>query len=749
MVALIRQYLGIAQDEGVSTDRALWQSGEQGVASDRQNKNVTWQSGGAPTTDLQSPVQVGGDNEVLAAIATRAETSHRKPCHQDAVFVDLKVVEMRRYSLSCMSSKSFIEDRRFDIVTLTWALSGFDLNMHNTRSGFNDLGRVLETILEEIDPSHDLVCHGGGFVPLALKLRWSITYRSVFDTAAYLRFLGIEDSLENGAEYLGLPWHWVQPARPGAPREAVTKAQAAASAQDLEATRRVFLAALKDACFSNLEFWLVKLTSRQNLEGIRIDRKYARELWRTYDGNRERALAELCKAFEDFDPISVGSSGAVKEYCRQAFRLDFSKMSRKNRDVIEAMRNNNKFKKFFKLVEAVRAWGQYAELARKLGRGPARIYGILRYCGARTGRWSSGGVDAESINFQGLPKGIRKGYEALGLLRGVLRPEEGESWVASDLSAIEVRVLLFLAGAAEALDRLRSGEDLYCWFAMQVSPGKVVEKDGENGQLRAPAKEGVISLGYGIGVDAFYTRLLALDDPPDEETARKIYDAYTENFPEVVQLREGLWSAFTSAFDEGRTTDCGNCTFMPHEGPGGKGITVILPTGRPIYYRSVEKAMATSGSRTYPVFWFVEKFTVDPQRSIKIPGKKNQKRSKDGRWRTEVTMPMLVENICQAVARDILAAHMVEIERQEELRVLFHVHDEVVVATRECCGPNRDIDREKGEPIEALHEPDCPWIVGGRLVGEIMSSTPACFPKLMGLPLACDVSQSVRERYGK
>ena len=749
MTALVRRYLGTAHDNGESTGRTLCQSGEQDVASDRQNTNLTRISGNVLPTDLQSLTPVWEDNEVLAATAERSDTLHKKPDHRDAVFVDMKTVETKRYSLSSMSSRSFVEDRRFDVVSLSWAVSGCGLNTHGARSGLGDLGEALESMIEEIDPSHDLVCHGGGFIPLALKLRWSITYRSVFDTAAYLRFLGIEDSLENGAQYLGLSWHWVQGSRPGAPREAVMKAHADASARDMETTRKLFRTALADPLFSGLEFQMVKMTCRQNLEGIRIDRSLARDLHHLYKEHQSRAIQALVEEFDDFDLTKIGNHEKFKAYCLQRFQIDLKSTSRKDRGVIEAKRDNSDFRKFFDLSSAVKSWGRYADLARKLGRGPARVHGALRYYGGRTGRWSSGGLDTDGINFQGLPKGRRPGYEDLAKLRGVLIPEDGESWIASDLSAIEARVLLFLAGATDALDRIRSGEDLYCWFAMQVFPGKVVEKGGENGHLRPPAKEGVLSLGYAIGFYSFYTRLLALAEPPNEETAREIYDHYSETFPEVVQLREDFWSAFTRAFDEDRTTEIGGCTFMPHEGPSGRGVTVILPTDRPLFFRSIVTVGTIRGNQMHNTFWFAEGFTGDPHQSTSRPGRRSQKRCRDGRWRSEVTLPMLTENICQGIARDVLAGQMLEIEKVEDLRVAFHVHDEGIVASRECTCPDRDRIMNDRESLENLHNPECPWIGGRLMVEEIMSSVPDCFPKLAELPLACEVSERVRDRFSK
>ena len=83
------------------------------------------------------------------------------------------------------------------------------------------------------------------------------------------------------------------------------------------------------------------------------------------------------------------------------------------------------------------------------------------------------------------------------------------------------------------------------------------------------------------------------------------------------------------------------------------------------------------------------------------------------------------------------------------LRVRFSVHDELVVSCKRCQRPRRDDPQPNASPIEALHEPNCPWIEARMIVRKEMSRVPACFPALKGLPVACELSDGIRECYGK
>jgi hypothetical protein len=106
-----------------------------------------------------------------------------------------------------------------------------------------------------------------------------------------------------------------------------------------------------------------------------------------------------------------------------------------------------------------------------------------------------------------------------------------------------------------------------------------------------------------------------------------------------------------------------------------------------------------------------------------------------------------VENAVQAVARDLLVTQVQEIEKAPGLRMRFSVHDEIVVASGRCrC---QRVDPLPGVPVEATHAGDCLWVRGRQQVRAVMSSVPVTLPGLVGLPVGCELSRAVLDRYAK
>ena len=111
-----------------------------------------------------------------------------------------------------------------------------------------------------------------------------------------------------------------------------------------------------------------------------------------------------------------------------------------------------------------------------------------------------------------------------------------------------------------------------------------------------------------------------------------------------------------------------------------------------------------------------------------------QRKFPDGRVRLLLSAPMLVENIVQAVARDVLVHQMLELDRQG-IRSVFHVHDELVVAAGACACPGDQ------------HQPDCKWEAGlAQLLG-VMSRIPDSLPGVRDIPVSAEANRSVRLSY--
>ena len=300
-----------------------------------------------------------------------------------------------------------------------------------------------------------------------------------------------------------------------------------------------------------------------------------------------------------------------------------------------------------------------------------RVRWILQFYGAnRTGRWAG-----RILQVQNLPQNhlkdldlarelVRQGdYEAFHLLfpvpqtlseliRTVLIPSEGNRFIVSDFSAIEARVIAYLADEAWRLQVFRDGGDIYCASASQMFHVPVV-KHGINGHLRQKGKIAELALSYGGGTPAL-VNMGALEMGIPEEELQPLVDMWRTSNPAIVRFWRTVQDAAMSAVK-------GKPSRLPH------GISFIreagilfvgLPSGRRIAYVKPEIGKNRFG-----------------RESITYMGiGQNSKK-----WtRLETWGGKLVENIVQAFARDCLAESLVRLH-ERGFAIAFHVHDEVVL----------------------------------------------------------------------
>ncbi|MCP4604393.1 MAG: hypothetical protein GY847_28370 [Proteobacteria bacterium] len=678
-----------------------------------------------------------------------------KPQMDNAVFVDFETYATDRYSITKMSSRQYIQDNRFDILCL--AIADGDNGKvdfyHKFHAGNRSLEHARQRLATDATSGKWLVCHNSNFDALILRLRWDIQFKHLFDTVSYLRYLGLTASLNNGALYLGRKKGTAPPFTEESLRNAEKRREMAwYNATDVELCRIIFRTAIQDSVYSELETWLVDKTCRDNLRGIRIDVDRAQDLAEPFQRYREVALEELGAAYPDFDIDGINSPVKVKSFIKERWSISLKSISRKDNMLAKIRRKNSELDNFFNMRERVTSWGRGLKTTVNLANCTGRLYGYLNYYGAHTGRYSSGGRDSEKLNLQNLPGGKGKGFAELARLREIIVPEVGQSWRSADLSAIEAQVLAFLAREEDLLTRFRKGEDVYISFGEKAFPGKKIIKNGVNKHLRDLSKQAILGLGFGMGFDRFYSKLEAeLDDPPDIETAQKLFDTYHNLYQNIRRLRDKYWACFVHAASNREESTWGYCQFKPLNDQSGHGVVVVLPTKRNLYYRSIavdEKEWPNGG--TSPQFWYAEGYSYDPKINAG-PGRspKRTKKFEDGRYRTSIYGQVLVENIVQAVARDILVGQMFILEEVEDARVALHVHDEIVAVSDQCLCFDGGVSGSTEEPELKRHRPDCPWIQSAEIVEKVMSAIPSFFEKLKGLPVACEVSGSIRERYGK
>lgn len=248
----------------------------------------------------------------------------------------------------------------------------------------------------------------------------------------------------------------------------------------------------------------------------------------------------------------------------------------------------------------------------------------LRYYGAHTGRWSGQG----GINFQALAK-----KELFGVYIGkFLRARDGHTLVKLDLSNIEARVLLWLAGDEETLDLIRKGMDIYEAHArscgLHSGKGKLAEL---NPDLRQLCKARVLGLGFGCGAKTFRSVAAAMTNGDlqlsEDESADAVYQ-YRQQNPKVTRMWSEL-ELFMSTRTAGRTVD------------------LRLPSGRSLVYDIT---------------------STTPLKGSYIKGKPP----------VSLWGGTLTENVTQAVARDILALALLRLDDLGYHTVL-HIHDSVII----------------------------------------------------------------------
>ncbi|WP_311436785.1 DNA polymerase [Fannyhessea vaginae] len=298
-----------------------------------------------------------------------------------------------------------------------------------------------------------------------------------------------------------------------------------------------------------------------------------------------------------------------------------------------------------------------------------RERGMFRFYGAnRTGRFAGRLVqlqnlpqnhlpdlaEARSLVKQGNVEALEMLYEDIPdtlsqLIRTAFIPRTGFKFIVADFSAIEARVLAWLAGEKWRMRVFAEGKDIYCSSASQMF-GVPVEKHGVNGHLRQKGKIAELALGYGGSVGALKA-MGALDMGLTEEELQPLVDAWRSSNPMVTTLWWDVDRAVKQCVHEHVSVLTHNIVFTYKSG----FLIIKLPSKRCLYYVKprVEENKYGGESVTYEGVGSTKKWE-----------------------RLESYGPKFVENITQAIARDILLYAM---QTLKEYRIVAHVHDEAII----------------------------------------------------------------------
>ena len=298
-----------------------------------------------------------------------------------------------------------------------------------------------------------------------------------------------------------------------------------------------------------------------------------------------------------------------------------------------------------------------------------RARGMFQFYGAnRSGRWAG-----RLIQLQNLPQNhmahledarslVRSGdytllsalYDSVPevlseLIRTAFVPRDGYRFIVSDFSAIEARVLSFLAGESWRLKVFAENGDIYCASASAMFHVPV-EKHGQNAHLRQKGKIAELALGYGGSVGALKS-MGALEMGLSEEELQPLVDAWRTSNPNIVQLWWDVDNAVKITVRQRLDTETHGIRFRYRSGM----LFILLPSGRQLCY--VKPKMGTN------------KFGGE---SVTYEGVGSTKK-----WeRIESYGPKFTENVVQAISRDIL---MYAMRTLSHCFIVGHVHDELII----------------------------------------------------------------------
>ena len=298
-----------------------------------------------------------------------------------------------------------------------------------------------------------------------------------------------------------------------------------------------------------------------------------------------------------------------------------------------------------------------------------RARGMFSFYGAsRTGRWAGRNVQLQNLPQNHLPdltearelvkyssfEDIQMLYDDVPdtlsqLIRTAFIPRQGMKFIVADFSAIEARVIAWLAGEEWRMKAFANGEDIYCASASKMF-GVPVVKHGENGHLRQKGKISELACGFGGSVGAM--KAMGADSLGLSDTELKqIVTDWREASPHITELWWAVDRAVKKAVKEKTATKTHGLLFSYEAG----FLFIRLPSGRRLAYAKPYIGKNKFGGE-----------------SVTYMGINAQKK-----WdRLESYGPKFVENCVQGIARDLL---MYSMQTLSQYFIVGHIHDEMII----------------------------------------------------------------------
>ena len=451
--------------------------------------------------------------------------------------------------------------------------------------------------------------------------------------------------------------------------------------------------------------WEVDLTINQR--GVAVDQNLVNGALYVGEVTRERLMDEATRITQLRNPNSVKQ---VLEWLNDAMETD-------DESAITDLRKDTVAKMLTDSGEMSADVKRMLEIRQELSKtstkkydaieqcvcGDNRVRGLLQFYGAnRTGRWAG-----RLVQVQNLPRTYTRNIElarklvkdrstaALRLLYGsvpdtlsqLIRTafvaSPGHVLIDADFSAIEARVISWLAGEQWRLDAFKQGKDIYCESASQMF-GVPVVKHGINGELRAKGKIAELALGYQGGKGALI-KMGALDMGLSEDELPEIVTRWRSANSRIQELWYAMNSAAIQVISEGGSVMVRGLK-LSREYDMAQGVSkfvITLPSGRSLYYINPQLGENQFGD-TSIIYYGVDQTTK--------------------RWKQiETYGGKLTENCVQAIARDALAGALDRLEAAG-LPVVFHVHAECVIDAVPF-----GTDKEMLQRVEDIMAAPIPW----------------------------------------
>ena len=438
------------------------------------------------------------------------------------------------------------------------------------------------------------------------------------------------------------------------------------NAQDVE-TERAIRKALEKYSLPEQEWELYALDQQINDRGVRVDKKLVKNAI-AVDAVFAQAAYQRAKELTGLE--NPGSVNQLKAWLADQ-DMPMESLARKivqekaaQTDGIVAELLN------LRLELSKTSVKKYEAMARCVCRD-GRVHGLLQFYGAnRTGRWAGRLVQAQNLPQNHLPdldlarEIVKNGDEELldtlyasvpgtlsELIRTAFIPRDGCRFLVADFSAIEARVLAWLASEEWVLEEFRGKGKIYEATASRMFhiPQESIVKGNPNYEYRQKGKQATLSCGYGGGVGA----LKAMGAKMPEEEMQPLVDAWRAANPNIVAFWSALDRAARTVIRKKTSARVGKVTLYWQDDK----MFMRLPSGRNLCYQSPHFTENRFGNDAIGYY------------APNAAGQMVVQETFGGK---------LAENATQAIARDILAHALLTLEKNG-YPVIFHVHDEAVI----------------------------------------------------------------------